>query len=94
MKSKIVFGVAGILFAGAALAAGADLMQGYRSAGAGPFSAEAGGSAWTQTHQSAGAAGARGVVPVVTARIQAGPASTSKPESLSSPWLFRSIPRD
>ncbi|MGB5539422.1 MAG: DUF1924 domain-containing protein [Gammaproteobacteria bacterium] len=59
MKSRIVFGMAGILFAGAALAAGVDLMQGYRDAGAGPFSAEAGGSAWTQTHQSAGAAGAR-----------------------------------
>jgi len=57
MKPKIVYGMAGCLFAGLAQGAAGDLLSGYRSAGAGVFSPEAGAAAWVQEYPSAGGAG-------------------------------------
>ena len=47
MNTKIVPGIAGILCAGMVQAAEVNLLNEYRNAGAGPFSAAAGQSAWT-----------------------------------------------
>lgn len=52
MKPEHVFTLAGLLLAGMAHAAGSDLLQGYRDAGAGPFVPAAGRSVWTQEHPS------------------------------------------
>jgi hypothetical protein len=59
MKAKIVLGIAGILSAGMAQGTGEGLLQGYRNAGAGPFSADTGRSAWTQEYPSSRGGGAR-----------------------------------
>jgi hypothetical protein len=53
MKSKIAFSVAGFLFVSLVQGAAEDLLANYRNAGAGPFSPDAGRSAWTQQHPSA-----------------------------------------
>ena len=52
MKMRITFGITGLLATSMAYASAVNLIEGYRNAGAGPFSPNAGGSAWTQEHQS------------------------------------------
>lgn len=51
MKSKFAFSIAACLAAGIASGATEGLLQGYRSAGAGPFSVTAGRAAWEKRHQ-------------------------------------------
>jgi hypothetical protein len=55
MKAQIVFAIVGILVAEVACAAPADLLEGYRNSGAGPFSAAAGAAAWVREHPAPGA---------------------------------------
>jgi hypothetical protein len=52
MKTKITFGIAGLVATSMAYGSAVNLIEGYRNAGAGPFSPDAGGSAWTHEHQS------------------------------------------
>ena len=59
MKSKIVYGVAGILVASMAHGSNPDLIKSYRSAGAGPFSATEGRAAWLQEHRPSNGEDAR-----------------------------------
>lgn len=59
MKLKIVMCVAGALCAGLVQGAGTDLLQGYRDAGAGPFSADTGRAAWTREYPAAQGGAAR-----------------------------------
>jgi len=51
MKRKIAAGITGILLFSMAYGSSADLIEGYRGAGAGPFSATAGRAAWVQEHR-------------------------------------------
>lgn len=53
MKMKISFGIAGLVATGMAYGSAVNLIEGYRNTGAGPFSPDAGRSAWTHEHQSA-----------------------------------------
>lgn len=52
MKTMITLGIAGLMAAGMAYGSVVNLMEGYRNAGAGPFSETAGRSAWMQEYQS------------------------------------------
>jgi hypothetical protein len=52
MKIKITFGIAALVATSMVYGSALNLIEGYRNAGAGPFSPDAGGSAWTQEHQS------------------------------------------
>jgi len=57
MKTKTIMirhalGFSAMLVAGTALASADALLQRYQNAGAGPFSAEAGATAWEQKHKS------------------------------------------
>ena len=51
MSSKITYGIAGLIVTGMAYGSATDLIQGYKNAGAGPFSATGGKAAWVQEHQ-------------------------------------------
>ena len=51
MKSTIARGMAALALAGTAYGSAPDLLQGYESAGAGPFSASEGSAAWVQEHR-------------------------------------------
>lgn len=59
MNTKIILGIAGLVATGMAYGAGVDLIEGYRNAGAGPFSQSAGRAAWSQEYQSADGGGTR-----------------------------------
>ena len=59
MKSTIARCIAGILLAATACASAADPLDGYRAAGAGPFSAAAGKAAWNTEHRPSSGEGAR-----------------------------------
>ena len=52
MKVKTALGFTGLMAASLAYGSAADLMEGYRQVGAGPFSAGAGSDAWTQEYQA------------------------------------------
>jgi hypothetical protein len=52
MKMMIALGIAGLMTASMAYGSGVKLLEDYRNAGAGPFSQNAGRSAWIQEHQS------------------------------------------
>ncbi len=52
MKINISFAIAGLVATSMAYGSAVNLIEGYQNAGAGPFSSDAGGSAWTQQHQS------------------------------------------
>jgi len=52
MKTNIIPGIAGLVATSMAYGAAVNLIEGYRNTGAGPFSPDAGGLAWTQKHQS------------------------------------------
>jgi hypothetical protein len=52
MKTSITFALAGLVATSMAHGSAVNLLEGYRKAGAGPFSPEAGRSAWTQKRQS------------------------------------------
>jgi len=47
MKKNISFGIAGLVATSMAYGSAVNLIESYRNAGAGPFSPDAGGSAWT-----------------------------------------------
>lgn len=51
MKTKFTLAIAGLVATSTAYGSAVKLLEGYRNVGAGPFSADAGGSAWTQKHQ-------------------------------------------
>ena len=51
MKAKITYGLAGLIVTGMAYGSATELMQGYRNAGGGPFSAAEGRAAWVQEHR-------------------------------------------
>lgn len=50
MRMKIILGISAVLCAGLAQGADPGLLPGYESAGAGPFSPDAGRRAWTAEH--------------------------------------------
>ncbi|MGB5405963.1 MAG: DUF1924 domain-containing protein [Thiogranum sp.] len=52
MKMKIAFGIAGLVATGMAYGTAVNLIESYRNTGAGPFSPDAGRSAWTHEHHS------------------------------------------
>ena len=59
MKILITFVMAGLAATSMAYGSAVNLIAGYRNTGAGPFSPDAGASAWTQEHQSSSGAGTR-----------------------------------
>lgn len=59
MKILVAFVMAGLAATSMAYGPAANLIAGYRNTGAGPFSPDAGRSAWTQEHPSSSGAGMR-----------------------------------
>jgi hypothetical protein len=59
MKTMTALGIAALVATGMVFGSAADLIEGYRSAGAGPFSETAGRSAWMQRHQPSDGGDAR-----------------------------------
>lgn len=59
MKTALSFGIAGLVLTSLAYGSPATLTEGYGDDGAGPFSADAGRSAWTQVHRSSKTADSR-----------------------------------
>ena len=59
MKVKTTLGVAGLMAASLVYGSAAEMIAGYRQAGAGPFSAGTGGAAWMQEYPAANGVQAR-----------------------------------
>ncbi|MEN8762828.1 MAG: DUF1924 domain-containing protein [Thiogranum sp.] len=59
MKMQTALGIAVLVASSTTYGSTATLIEGYRNAGAGPFSLDAGQSAWTQEHQSSGGVATR-----------------------------------
>jgi len=62
MRMKITFGIAGLAVTGMAYGSVVHLIESYRNTGAGPFSPDAGRSAWIHEHQSSSGVDTRSCV--------------------------------